>query len=202
MTIKEFVENYENRATESLKDDYIKETLEVTKYIPFVKKETLARNLVDISTYEYENYEDEDGVIKRRKTDKIKVNSTVQYLLFCRIVIENYTNLKVETDGFFEEYDVLKASGLLDKLMGENAILPMDDIAEFRTIVDMKQKDVLFNETTTQAFISKQIERISNIANVMLPPIVNRVTEKLDRIPEDKLNELIDLAKNGMLKEV
>lgn len=183
MKIKEFVKSYNEIATENLKERYIKDNLKITSYIPFVKKNALAEKLVDVSTYKFEDYTKEDGAIGRRKTDTIHVNSTVQYLLFCRAIIENYTNLEVETEGFFEEYDLLKSSGLLDKLMvgNENVapLLPMDEMSEFRAILDMKQKDAIFNATEIHNFVTAQIERFSDLVDVLLKPVMDMVTEHL-----------------------
>lgn len=183
MKIKDFVKSYNEIATENLKERYIKDNLKITSYIPFVKKITLAEKLVDVSTYKFEDYTKDDGTIGRRKTDTIHVNSAVQYLLFCRAIIENYTNLEVETEGFFEEYDLLKSSGLLDKLMvgNENTtpLLPMDEMSEFRMILDMKQKDAIFNATEIHNFVTAQIERFSDLADVLLKPVMNMVAERL-----------------------
>ena len=203
MKIKEFCERYNAFTSQSLKYEFIKQNIKITQYIPFVKKDALATNLVNISTYEYENYVDENGNIKRRKSERIKLNSTVQYLLFCRMIIENYTNLEVETEGFFEEYDALKSCGLLDKLMGsDDSILPMNDIAELRTVIDMKQKDVLYNECEIHNYISKQIGRISDLANTTLTPLMDVVSKKLNEMPKEDLDKFVEFAKNGNFREV
>ena len=165
ISIKKFVNEYAKRVPQ-MQETYIKENLVITPYVPFVKKDVLADKLVDISTYVFEDYTKEDGTIGRRKTDKIKVNSTAQYLLFCRLIIENYTNLTVETEGFHEEYDALKSSGLLDKLMVSTetrpSLIPMDEIAELRVLIDFKQKDAIFNATEIHNYIGSQIEKIWN----------------------------------------
>ena len=204
MKVKEFCEKYNAFTSQPLKDEFIKQNLKITQYIPFVKKDALATKLVNISTYEYENYVDDNGNTKRRKSERIKLNSTVQYLLFCRMIIENYTNLEVETEGFFEEYDALKSCGLLDKLMGsDDSILPMNDIAELRTVIDMKQKDVLYNECEIHNYISKQIGRISDLVNATLTPLVEVASKKLDEIPnEDLEGKILEFAKKGNFKEV
>lgn len=203
MKIKDFCEKYNKIVTQSLKDKFLQDNLEIKQYIPFITKDILATNLVNQTSYVYETYIDETtGEEKRRKTDKIKLNSTAQYLLFCRLVIENYTNLEKETAGFFEEYDVLKQCGLLDKLMGENSILPMDDIAELKTIIDMHQKDVVFNESTTQAFIGKQIDKIKQIAEIAVKPYMKQIGDKLSEIPKEDLIKVVEMAKNGGFTEV
>lgn len=200
MKIKDFCEKYNKIATQSLKDKFLQDNLEIKQYLPFITKDILATNLVNQTSYVYETYIDESGEEKRRKTDKIKLNSTAQYLLFCRLVIENYTNLEKETAGFFEEYDALKQCGLLDKLMGENSILPMDDISEFKTIIDMHQKDVIFNESTTQAFIGKQIDKFKQIGEIAVKPYVKQISENLSGISKEDLNKVVEFAKNGGFK--
>ena len=184
MKIKDFVERYNAIATDRLKEDYLKDNLHIKTYLPFLRKDAIATVLVDRSTYKFEPYTKEDGTIGSKKTDEIKVNSVAQYLLFCRVVIENYTNLEVETDSFYEEYDALKQCGLLDKLMvgSENVppMIPADEIGELRMLTDMKQKDEIFNHTEIHNYITEQINRFSNLANVISKPVMDIITERLE----------------------
>ena len=193
ITIKNFVEDYNNKATESLKNDYIRDNLEVVRYVPFLNKEVLANKLVDVSTYKHEDYTKEDGTIGRRKTNNIHVNSTTQYLLFCRLVIENYTNLTVETEGFFEEYDMLKSSGLLDKLMvgteSTPPIIPIDEIGELRSLVSMKQSDVMQNYVNPSSYIANQVERISEILGFTLKPILDKIATSIENMDEKDIEK-------------
>lgn len=193
ITIKEFVTQYNNRVPQ-MQESYLKDNLVITNYVPFIKKDTLAQNLVDISTYKYEDYDKGDGTIGRRKTDIIKVNSTVQYLLFCRLIIENYTNLEIETEGFFEEYDLLKQSGLLDKLMvgDENdlPLIPVSEISEMRTIVEMKQKDEITNRCEIHNYISSQVTRFGELTGIVLKPVLEKITTNLENMTEEDAEKL------------
>lgn len=205
MKILEFVERYNNMATQQLKDRFIKEKVKITPYVSIIKKDAYAQLIVDKTTFEQEAYDD-NGKTKYRKTDKIRINSVAQYIQFCRAVIELYTDLEIEDGSFIKEYDALKSSGLLDILMvGSNKVdplIPMSELSEFKTILTMKQSDTQFNETTTQAFISKQIGRISDLANATLTPLVEVVSKKVDAIPKEDLDKVIEFAKNGGFKEV
>lgn len=204
MKIKEFVSEYEKKV-DVLKEQFLKENLIITPYVPFNKKNVLADKLVDISTYVFEDYTKEDGTIGRRKTDKIRVNSTIQYLLFCRLVIENYTNLIVETEGFFEEYDALKQSGLLDKLMigtkTEEPLISMDEISELRALVDFKQRDIMTNYATPQAYISNQVERFSTLLSVALEPVLTKISDTLENMDEKDIEKFGNKLEK-MLKRV
>ena len=207
MKILEFVERYNNMANQQLKDRFVKENVKITPYVSFIKKDAYAQLIVDNTTFEQEAYDD-NGVTKYRKTDKIRVNSVAQYVQFCRAVIELYTDLEIDEDdkGFINGYDALKSSGLLDILMvgydKADPLIPMSESSEFKTILTMKQSDTQFNETTTQAFISKQTGRISDLANATLTPLVDVVSKKLDEIPKEDLDKIAEFAKNGGFKEV
>ena len=208
MKILEFVERYNNMATQQLKDRFIKEKVKITPYVSIIKKDAYAQLIVDKTTFEQEAYDD-NGKTKYRKTDKIRINSVAQYIQFCRAVIELYTDLEIEDGSFIKEYDALKSSGLLDILMvGSNKVdplIPMSELSEFKTILTMKQSDTQFNETTTQAFISKQIGRIFDLANATLTPLMDVVNKKLDSLSNDELRKILDdykLSSTANFKEV
>ena len=207
MKLLEFVEKYNNTANSSLKEQLLSK-IKITPYVSIIKKDVYAQLIVDKTTFEQEAYDD-NGVTKYRKTDKIRVNSVAQYIQFCRAVIELYTDLEIDEDdkGFIKGYDALKSSGLLDVLMvgsdKADPLIPMSELSEFKTILTMKQSDTQFNETTTQAFISKQIGRISDLANATLTPLMDVVNKKLDEIPkEDFEGKILEFAKKGNFKEV
>ena len=205
MKILEFVEKYNNMETQQLKDRFVKDEVKITPYVSIIKKDAYAQLIVDKTTFEQEAYDD-NGVTKYRKTDKIQINSVARYIHFCRAVIELYTDLEIDEDdkGFIKGYDALKSSGLLDVLM-VGSLIPMSELSEFKTILTMKQSDIQFNETTTQAFISKQIGRISDLANATLTPLVDVVNKKIDSLSNNELKKILDdykLSSTANFKEV
>lgn len=204
MKLLEFVEKYNNMANNTLKEQLLSK-IKITPYVSIIKKDAYAQLIVDKTTFEQEAYDDNG------KTDKIRVNSVAQYMQFCRAVIELYTDLEIDEDdkGFINGYDALKSSGLLDILMvgsdKADPLIPMSELSEFKTILTMKQSDTQFNETTTQAFISKQIGRMSDLANATIKPLVNVVNKKIDSLSNDELRKILDdykLSSTANLKEV
>ena len=172
-TIKEFVNKYNTIATDRLKEDYLKNNLNIKTYLPFLVKATLADTLARATTIDVE-------------TGDINVKSDVNYLLFCRMIVEQYTNLQLETEGFYEEYDLLNESGLLDKIM---QMIPEKEIVEFKMVCDMKKEDLIFNKSTPKAFISQQIERVSSIVGVTLKPVLEKISEQIESMPEEDVEK-------------
>lgn len=188
MKIKEFCEKYNNIANQKLKDDFIKSNLEITPYVPFVKKDALIANLLKVTMID-------------KETGNIKVNSSAEYLLMTRIFIENYTNLTVETEGFFEEYDELKKSGLFDILLIGNDVtaplIPYEEIGEFKHLLSIKKSDILQNKYEIHSFITEQVERFKALGEATLTPLVDVVSKKLDEIPKENLDKIVEFAKRG-----
>lgn len=185
MKIKEFTEKYGAIATDRLKEDYLNGNLHIKTYLPFLTKVTLADKLAKITTLD-------------KDTGNVNVKSDVNYLLFCRMIVEQYTDLQVETEGFYEEYDLLNESGLLDKIM---QTIPEKEIAEFKMICDMKKDDIIFNQSTPKAFINQQIERITNIASITLKPVLDKLATELENMDEEKIEKLSNKVEK-LLKRV
>ena len=201
MKIKEFCREYSNRV-DKLKRDYLKENLKITTYLPFIKKDALAQNIVNATTYRFENYTKEDGTTGRRKTNQIQINSTAQMLLFYRVIIENYTNLEVETEGFYEEYDALNESGVLFELTadfeGHPSLIPAREISELRGMVDLKQRDIMTNQYEIHAYISNQIERITEIGSIVLKPVLDKLATELESMDDSKIEKLSKALEKGL----
>ena len=205
MKIFDFIEKYNAIATDRLKEDYLKENLKITTYLPFIKKDALAQNIVNATTYKFEDYTKEDGTTGRRRTNQIQVNPTAQMLLFYRVIIENYTDLEVETEGFYEEYDALNESGVLFELTadfeGHPSLIPAREISELRGMIDLKQRDIMTNQYEIHSYISNQIERITEVGSVVLKPVLDKLATELENMDESKIEKLSNKVEK-LLKKV
>ena len=201
MKIKEFCKEYSNRI-DKLKGDYLKDNLKITTYLPFIKKDALAQNIVNATTYKFEDYTKEDGTTGRRRTNQIQANSTAQMLLFYRVIIENYTDLEVETEGFYEEYDALNESGVLFELTadfeGHPSLIPAKEISELRGMVDLKQRDIMTNQYEIHSYISNQIERITEVGSIVLKPVLDKLATELENMDDGKIEKLSKALERGL----
>ena len=195
ITIKTFCAEYNNRANDTLKKQYIKDNLAIIHYVPFVKKDALISNLLKVTMID-------------KETGNVKVNSSAEYLLMTRILVENYTNLTVETEGFYEEYDELKKSGLFDILIitdernSRYSLIPAEEIAEFKFLLAQKKNDIFTNRYEIHSFITEQVDRFKALGDATLTPFMDALSKKLDEIPKEDLNKVVEFAKNGGFKEV
>lgn len=161
ITIKNFIDEYNKRGTATMKDEYIRDTIEITKYVPFTQKLVRAKNLMKITMI------DSDG--------NFAANSAFNYLFFVKTIIEDYTNLISESPSFADEYDMLKSSGFLDKLMlsteTTRSLIDPSELSELKSLCDMVVKDQYDNEYEIHSFIKNQITRIEKLGTVTLDSI-------------------------------
>lgn len=180
ITIKKFVEEYSNRATEKLQEQYIKDTLEIIPYIPYVRKMTLAEQIVNMTSFD-------------KTTGKLEIDSNVRVLFMFRVFIAEYTNLEFESEGYFEEYDLLKQSGAYNKVM---EMLPDEDLSEFNSIINLTLADLIRNTTSTQAFVEKQLNKILNVVTEASDQLSLAVTT----LDDDKIQKISQLS-NGFFSK-
>ena len=125
------------------------------------------------------------------KNKNVHVNSAAQYLLFCRIVLENYTNITIG-ENFHEEYDLLKESGILDKIMVK---IPEGEMAELNTVISMAREDVRTNAYEPHAFIAGQVERFGTLIGTLLDPVIGKLADEvknLDNATVEKMGKTLD----------
>lgn len=182
MKIREFVEKYNAIATDRLKEDYLKDNLHIKTYLPFLTKVTLADKLAKVTTLD-------------KDTGNVNVKSDVNYLLFCRMIVEQYADLQVETEGFYEEYDLMNESGLLDKII---QMIPEKEIAEFKMLCDMKKTDLLQNKYENHPFIADQVDRFGTLIGVTLKPVLDKLATELENMDDSKIEKLSKALERGL----
>lgn len=197
MKILEFVNGYKEITTDKAKENYFKKNVNIKTYLPILNKITIAERIADVVCFEHEKYITESGEEKSRSTMNVQVNTPVQYLLTCRAIVENYTDLEIEDTSFYKEFDLLQENGIMDKIL---CTIPNDELKNFEAIVNMKREDILYNHGTVKGFISDKVERISMISSTVLKPAMEKIATELQNMDDDKIMKLSDRFSKVMEK--
>lgn len=174
MNTVEFVQSYKDfkkqniRATEEEISNYIKKTLEVKTYIPFMTKRMIAETIVEGNT------EEVDGVWKN---DAIN-----QYISFVTSMLQSHTNLEIGENPM-DDYDILAESELLAPVIATF----QSDYSEADIILKMALAMKL-EDNNINVMAGKAIKGIINILDVVgkkledfdLNEIINKYFNKED----------------------
>ena len=162
---------------EAEKLDYIKKNVKSESYVPWAEKVALATNIVNATTYGLEKKE--DGTLS--PTNNIKVDSNNRFVLFVVRVIQKWTNIKI-SENVMQDFDELNRLGVIGIIINhENGIIPINELNEFEMICANCYDDICMNEYENHAFISNQITRITDVAKVLIEPLIEKVANMDDK---------------------
>ena len=187
MTVREFVEKYKNE-NEKLDRYHFIENHIVKTYLPYIQKVALAKTLNDATMYKWVESADENGNPIKVKTDQVKVSSHIRNLLFKRMVIENYTDLKVEESSFYNEYDLLQECGAMKMFLD----IVEEDLKEFESVCDMIKNDTIKNEYE----MNSQVIKIAEMFSEKLDPVFEALASKIQSAEAAEIMQALGVVTN------
>ena len=181
ISLKNFVEGYTRNSTDNLKNAYLKKNINAIKYISFVKKDAIADSIIK-------------ACFRKSESNSFQFDSVTKFLLTTMVVIDEYTNIDVDFGDLAHEYDLLEENGIMEVLINIDnpslSIINIDDYISLQTIIQMKYDDFIMNEMNTKKFIENQIERVSDILNVMLSPMIDKLIAALENVDDKTLEKI------------
>ena len=187
-SIKDFVEKYETQIINSDKTSFLKYQLKTEKYLPYSDKAVAAEKIVKNTSYAI--VKDENGG-QLTRTNRIKINSPMRYILFVMTVIDKYTNLEVNFKDVMPEFDLLNKNGLIEIIFDK---IGSKEVSEFNTVVDMVLNDFMTNEYEFKNFITERLSQLNDMVQ-KVSPIINNVVNKIEQLSDedaDKLSKWVD----------
>ena len=179
--VKSFVEEYEKQLSDVEKNSYLKNKLKVEKYLSYSDKVLLAERIVNGSSYAIVK---EDGVLN--KTDKIKINSPMRYILFVMTIIDKYTNITVNFNDVMPEFDYLNKNGLFEIIFNK---IGDREIGEFNTVVEMVLDDFMANKYEFKNYVSEILSKF-HVLMQQGYPLVSNIVNKLDNMSDEDMKKL------------
>ena len=172
ITIYELLEGYKKRTSDKLKDEYLKAVINITPYISYGTKIVLARDIINVSCL-------------NNKKD-VEIDSCNIYTL-----LSNYTNIEMSEKDIFVQYDLLDSNDLLEKIL---SLIPEKEIATFKTVMEMKQNDLMTNKYETHAYISKKLNDLYLEVSKIIMPFIEKLGNKMDSLDEKQIEKAINKA--------
>lgn len=148
------------------KADIVSKHVKAT-YVPYETKVAEAKNILNFCCY------DKDG--------KFRIDSTLRYVLFIKVVVTLYTDLEWNAENFMIQFDLMEQYKIIDEILKEIG----DDVQSFETVLAMVYDDIVTNERS----LLSRIESLINSAKVTFDGLLDELSnnkELTDLI--DKLN--------------
>lgn len=142
MKIEDFVA--EIKANTGMIEEVCKKHI-VKKYVPYLEKVTKCEHIVSTTM--------------KNETGSFHQSTPSRFLVFTMTLIKNYTDLEINSEALWEEYDKLDEVGALMPL---NAAMPQAEVGEFNTILAMAVEDYMTNNRSMVSYFDKYMDEIKN----------------------------------------
>lgn len=190
MKIAEFIEGFKAKKIQNTQiapnavNEYIKKTLEVKDYLPFVEKRQLCARVLEAC-----NTKDDSGLVK--------VDSVSRYIIFTISILSTYTNLEFSSDeddefDSLDEYDMLCQNDLLNPIL--DVIRP--EYATCNNLLNMMMADIIANNNTIENIVGTTTKKTLEIIDYFVKRLADKVESlnlDLSQIDIDKYKGILDL---------
>lgn len=184
MKLIDFIKKYDKNVDNNMVEQAVK-----CKYLSFAEKCNLCERIIQ-STY-YTTMAD-------GKT-KLHINSASKYMLYNLSIIDKYTDIEINFNDVLAEYDMLAERNLFYQF---KAYLPLTELQELDLLLEMAQQDVIANEYEPHAFISNQVERFGTLIGVSLSPILEKLSNNIGELDNEKLAAILSKLDKVDVKKV
>lgn len=171
ISIDTIIKNYNMRSSDKLKREYLLSVIKVKPYLGYGTKMKLADGIIEVACLE---------------NGYVHIDSCKKYLLYIYAILANYTNLDIKEDGLLFQYNELDKNGLIEEIL---SIIPEKELTTFKTILDMKQNDLISNKYENHAFINDKLNEFYIEMHKTLHPLIENVGLKLETLDEKKIEK-------------
>ena len=184
MKVADFIAVYNAKkiANTTAVGEWIKKTLEVKEYVPFVEKRELCTYVLNAC-----NTIDDSGLVK--------VDSVSRYLIFTISVISKYTNLEFSSGeddvDSIDEYDMLCQYNLLNNILDVIGA----EYTSCNNVLNMMMSDIVANNNTVENVLANAMRKITD----SVENVADTLSEKIESLELDLSQFDIDKFK-GLLE--
>lgn len=171
------VKEYNKRSSTKTKKEFLKAIIKINPYINYGAKLVLAEGIIKTSCL---------------KDGNVYIDSCKKYMLYIYTLLKQYTNIDISEKDLLLQYDLLDKFGLVEEIL---ELIPEKEIVTFKTILDMKQSDLMTNKYGTYAFINDQIERVKTISpevSKAFAPLIETLNKKIENLDENKIEKMLN----------
>ena len=190
--LDDICEQLNKRTSENAKKAYINQVIKIKPHVSYVARDVVAKQIIDAAHFSFPEGIDitnisEDELENIEKVPKI--NRSAQYVMSALMLVDLYTNIKIDFAKGAFQYDKLVESGVINYVL-EN--VPESEIKEFEMLIDYKYEEYYQKYFSMKSYVDSKLNDLELVINTL----TDMITTTLSKIDEKKLNGLVDKIKN------
>lgn len=190
--LDDICEQLNKRTSENAKKAYINQVVKIKPHVSYVARDVVAKQIIDAAHFSFPEGIDITNISKDEleNIEKVpKINRSSQYIMSALMLVDLYTNIKINFAKGAFQYDKLVESGLINYVL-ENA--PESEIKEFEMLIDYKYEEYYQKYFSMKSYVDSKLNDLELVINTL----TDMIATTLSKIDEKKLNGLVDKIKN------
>ena len=190
--LDDICEQLNKRTSENAKKAYINQVIKIKPHVSYVARDVVAKQIIDAAHFSFPEGIDITNISEDelKNIEKVpKINRSSQYVMSALMLVDLYTNIKINFAKGAFQYDKLVESGLINYVL-EN--VPESEINEFKMLIDYKYDEYYQKYFSMKAYVDSKLNDLESVINTL----TDMIATTLSKIDEKKLNGLVDKIKN------
>ena len=190
--LDDICEQLNKRTSENAKKAYINQVIKIKPHVSYVARDVVAKQIIDAAHFSFPEGIDITNISEDelKNIEKVpKINRSSQYVMSALMLVDLYTNIKINFAKGAFQYDKLVESGLINYVL-ENA--PESEIKEFEMLIDYKYEEYYQKYFSMKSYVDSKLNDLELVINTL----TDMIATTLSKIDEKKLNGLVDKIKN------
>ena len=194
ITLDEIYNEITKRTSDAVKKTYLNKVIKVKPHVSYVQREVIAKQIIDTAHFSIPVGTDITNLTDEEIDNLPKVptiNHSAQYVLSALMLVDLYTNIKIDFKQGAFQYDKLVESGVINYVLDN---VPESEINEFKMLIDYKYEEYYQKYFSMKSYIDSKLGNIESIISILTDTITTSL-DKIDKIDKDKVKEIINIVK-------
>lgn len=196
ITLDEIYNEITKRTSDAVKKTYLNKVIKIKPHVSYVQREVIAKQIIDTAHFSIPIGTDITTLTDEEIDNLSKVptiNHSAQYVLSALMLVDLYTNIKIDFKQGAFQYDKLVESGVINYVLDN---VPESEINEFKMLIDYKYEEYYQKYFSMKAYVDSKLGKLESIISVL----TDTITTSLDKIDKDEVKEIIDIVKDKKSK--
>ena len=189
--LDDICEQLNKRTSENAKKAYINQVVKIKPHVSYVARDVVAKQIIDAAHFSFPEGVDITNISEDelKNIEKVpKINRSAQYIMSALMLVDLYTNIKIDfVKGAFQ-YDKLVESGIINYVL-EN--VPESEINEFKMLIDYKYDEYYQKYFSMKAYVDSKLSSLESVIGML----TDIITTSIDEISKDKVIDVVDKVK-------
>ena len=192
ITLDEIYDEITKRTSDAVKKTYLNKVIKIKPHVSYIQRELIAKQIIDTAHFSIPIGTDITKLTDEELDNLSKVptiNHSAQYVLSALMLVDLYTNIKIDFKQGAFQYDKLVESGVINYVLDN---VPESEINEFKMLIDYKYEEYYQKYFSMKAYVDSKLGKLESIISVL----TDTITTSLDKIDKDEVKEIIDVVKD------